>query len=82
MATNRDKITNEQLATFIFDGTYKHCDYCILQGKCYSGRCENRGTCINNIVSWLEKEAELTADEMFEELGYKIDRIITTTNNL
>lgn len=58
MATNRDKIANEQLATFIFDGIYKHCDYCILQGNCYSGRCESRGTCINNIVSWLEKEAE------------------------
>ena len=56
--TNREKISNEQLARFIFDGCCEYCNYCILQGQCYSNRCESHGTCINNIESWLSQEVE------------------------
>lgn len=59
--TNRDKITNEKLARMIMAGVIEPCNYCILKDGCYySGTGDSKSFCIQNIVSWLEKEVEKT----------------------
>ena len=69
--TNRDKInkmTNEELAQKILGNTNYHCVYCEYHN---TPVCSKGADCIEGIKDWLDEEAELTADEMFEELRYK-----------
>lgn len=58
--TNRDKITNEKLAKMILSGVIEPCNYCILKDERYSVTGDSKSFCIQNIVSWLEKEVEET----------------------
>lgn len=61
--TNREKInkkSNEELAYKIIDIAQKFNSDSFTETK-------------RDIVQWLSQEAELSADEMFEELGYTVE---------
>ncbi len=75
--TNREKhvnnISNEEVAEFFFTNVHGRCNYCDYR---YTSKCKHGGEnlytiCVNGIKKWLESKAELTADEMFNEIGYK-----------
>lgn len=78
--TNREKhinnIFNERMAIKIYNENIKKCNYCINNNtQCWV--CKTGEThphyCIEKIELWLKEDAELTADEMFEELGYETE---------
>lgn len=48
-------------------GKDRGCGNCVLRDKYCDTKSEE--DCITNIKNWLSREAQLTADEMFEELG-------------
>ena len=76
--TNREKYINnasdEELANLLYD-KHKLCDKMncdnYRQFQEINEMACNMGECRKKIKGWLSQEAELTADEMFEEMGYK-----------
>ena len=74
MKNNFEKIKSMSLIEFKdfllgmkIDGT--GCGNCVLSDKYCNSKLED--TCEANILNWLNSKTDMTADEMFEELGYK-----------
>lgn len=77
--TNRDKInkmTNKEYAKMLLElsGDNRGCGNCCLSDKYCTTKMGD--DCFTNIYNWLSQERELTADEMFEEMGYECFHIM------
>lgn len=73
--TNREiyinQISNAEMAEKIYHNAKEKCDYCISRCSIREKEREKVLNCLIGIKKWLETKKELTADEMFEELGYE-----------
>ena len=75
--TNKERINKMSCKEFAdkYTNREQNCEVCAYWDKernyCNSCRESNVDECKVGFIKWLSQEAELTADEMFEELGYK-----------
>lgn len=73
--TNKEKINkkdDQKLTDFLINVNSDRCHICAKKDKCQIlHRDVVVDECYKGIEEWLKQETELTADEMFEKLGYK-----------